>query len=861
MGALATKVRAKYPGAYDDLSDSALEAKITAKFPGTYDDLVTPQEPLRQATQAEQDKFVADEGSIGTRIRHNLPSRKTVADFVRPTLEGVGMGLGGVAGAFAAPETFGLSIPAGAAMGYAGGKGITDLIEGTPAKENLLQQFAATGNDVYTGAKMEATGMGVGKFVLEPGINAAAKLIRGGGPTNRATTKAAGLWDETHTAPNPELAMRQAATEAETQRVMGRIKGPDTPTSAPELQLTPGQATNNTRARLAEQSITAADNELSGVLTHNDAIVRGAAADNLTRTLGAGRELPAVADDMLTGEAQRTVLKNSITTSKQGVREAYGAVPEYPMPTDSFTTTAQALKGEFLHPEAQQALDTALTIFKSKPPTTKSLVAMDQYLSDEIRQAAKQGNDRVSKVLNMLKRGTEDGTLQGLKGDFAAMGEAAQVGDIALHQGKVVVPSRIKSEIDALTGQIKTAQSTGATLPEQNKHLFEYLAGKGEVVTQNVGISDTQYAKSLADRLAYLQRVKNVGAEYTPPAGGANQQVIENLQNGIASKQAILSDLQPAEDVAATYGAAHAKALAHFKQFGTDTIKSVASQGGQIGGGRLKLETIPARLFTQSGAKELVTALGPQQAAEQSRAHVTSLIVDKAGKADGTLDIQRAAAVIRQNRVALKTLGLTDHANQVMREQIPGAIRARLEAQGVDILGNPVMGAREAAKWAKQNAPAMRQAFGGGSKEIIAMQDFAKTMEILARRQNVTAVGGSTTFEKNSIENLFANAPKGSMGGRLWDALGTTLAGAGIGMLTGGSIGALEGGALGGMAKVGMNTVKQYQTDIAKELLKDAITNGETAKLLMDIARKGKVKPIDVHRAVKSLTGYVLTPQ
>jgi hypothetical protein len=36
---LAQRVRAKYPGIYDDLNDADLEAKVLAKHPGTYDDL------------------------------------------------------------------------------------------------------------------------------------------------------------------------------------------------------------------------------------------------------------------------------------------------------------------------------------------------------------------------------------------------------------------------------------------------------------------------------------------------------------------------------------------------------------------------------------------------------------------------------------------------------------------------------------------------------------------------------------------------------------------------------------------------------------------------------------------------------
>lgn len=51
---LAQRVRAKYPGAYDDLSDQQLEASVTAKFPGVYDDMArsTPADTRGLASRA-----------------------------------------------------------------------------------------------------------------------------------------------------------------------------------------------------------------------------------------------------------------------------------------------------------------------------------------------------------------------------------------------------------------------------------------------------------------------------------------------------------------------------------------------------------------------------------------------------------------------------------------------------------------------------------------------------------------------------------------------------------------------------------------------------------------------------------------
>lgn len=50
---LAQKIRAKYPGAYDDLSDQQLEQSVRAKFPGVYDDIpITPTDTRSMLSRA-----------------------------------------------------------------------------------------------------------------------------------------------------------------------------------------------------------------------------------------------------------------------------------------------------------------------------------------------------------------------------------------------------------------------------------------------------------------------------------------------------------------------------------------------------------------------------------------------------------------------------------------------------------------------------------------------------------------------------------------------------------------------------------------------------------------------------------------
>lgn len=60
---LAQKVRAKFPGAYDDLSDQQLESSVRAKFPGVYDDL--PSTPAaHEPSMLERMSAIADSNPI-----------------------------------------------------------------------------------------------------------------------------------------------------------------------------------------------------------------------------------------------------------------------------------------------------------------------------------------------------------------------------------------------------------------------------------------------------------------------------------------------------------------------------------------------------------------------------------------------------------------------------------------------------------------------------------------------------------------------------------------------------------------------------------------------------------------------------
>lgn len=167
---LAQLVRSKYPGAYDDLDDAALESKVIAAYPGVYDDL--PRSSGKRASAPSLAPF-------------NPPRMTVRPSFQKATSAGpmVGATVGGMAG----------GIP-GAALGGAAGRGYEDLIRHareipaavkdvavnlvnhpretlTGAAEGMAQGLADTGLAAGANAALEGAGAGAMKLLRTAGTS------------------------------------------------------------------------------------------------------------------------------------------------------------------------------------------------------------------------------------------------------------------------------------------------------------------------------------------------------------------------------------------------------------------------------------------------------------------------------------------------------------------------------------------------------------------------------------------------------------------------------------------------------------------------------------------------------------------
>lgn len=176
---LAQRIKAKYPGQYDDLADSELEAKIVAKYPGAYDDL--PRTQSAAVMVKGQPVSIDDYNQDPTQQTRQSTWTDTAIDW----LPAVGGAVGGLAG----------NVP-GAIVGgmvgqrlkhygeaYRGERPLPAL--GTAMKEVALQggvQGASEGAGQLIGKAMSAVAPRLMQSALKPGVKALARDMRAGAP-------------------------------------------------------------------------------------------------------------------------------------------------------------------------------------------------------------------------------------------------------------------------------------------------------------------------------------------------------------------------------------------------------------------------------------------------------------------------------------------------------------------------------------------------------------------------------------------------------------------------------------------------------------------------------------------------------
>lgn len=785
------------------------------------------------------------------RVKDALPSRKSVAKFARPVLEGTGAGVGavvGAAGGTAVAPGVGTAIGgvAGSALGFGMGSQIADIIEGPEATQvrqpfipgelsnpsyrprTVGEEVGHQVNKLKTGAELEMGGQVVGKVagtVANKLVGARAKGL----PLSdqRARYKAANEFSASQVS-TPASAENNAIRQKQTDTVLNRLNTTAKPT--------PGQASGNYKSAALEQSISATDKEFAEGLSYNDAELRRAATERLTGSLGRGQELPRVQPRDVTGAGIVKSIENAKAPVQTAERAAWAEVPDYPMPAENFVTTGRTVLSTPMPKGTKKVVKDMLDYAKGVPHTVEGLQSVERSIKSEISKASRAGDKETARILGKLK--------DSVTTDFTALGEAADRGDIMVSNGKVIMPSRLQSDIAMIDEQIAAQQASGGT-PDKQK-LMLAVKEKGGSFMPSTGMSDKAHLEKLT-----TEYKKFYPDQPVPMAGsteGGNK-VLNDLQTRRTQLQATLDAAKPAEDVAAAYSAAKRYSKEEkFDRFYRGAVSDVLKTGEQATGRQITNEQVPTRFFTRQGSKDLGVALmppkgmvnpeteevftlaermvaGKQAAAEQMMPHVTEQLISKTVDANtGVMNVPRAMAWVRQNNDVLHELGLTGSVQRVIKGQIPRAIETELEAKGVDIIGNPAMTALQARKMIKRMGPAVSKLYGEPAMQ--ALTDYGQMMEILGRNKNVSYAKGSTTAEKLSGTDMAANMAEKASG------LAAVIGGHGWVFSAAKNLvkGMFEG------------ALKNQRVEI-NAMLKEALTNPAAAEALMKIA---KAKPADV---------------
>jgi len=539
-------------GILDDLAAKHAAAPPAASSGGILDQLAAqhggtaPAGPRKTASD-----FLADEGTAGTRVRNwgkakgqslGTPTRKGVADAVRPILEGGGAVAGGIGGAAVGGLTGGVTIPlvgaipgatagtvAGSALGYATGNQLADMIEGVPNR-TATQQVGKTVNQLATGAGLEmggallAKGAGAlvqgGKNLIQRGaplspvrnrINAAQEFGDAAtGVNGNWKTTDPGFAERTTVTDSNRLAQVKQATRNRDDALFNRLNA-DRPGQRP-LQSSAGQREGGKllaleqKQRLKYKTRGTSDGAMpfDERVNLNSAVNADAALTRVGRQVGRGEAMPASEYASTTGERIVKSVQESEAQVAPEVKRLFNQ-PEfkYEMPRAEFDDALQTTLDSNLDETARKAVEGVATFAKNADKTAGGLKSIKETIDGRISQAIQSGDRAAASALQRVKQGVWD--------SFEAMGKSAEAGDVAIHEGRIIYPSKVRSQMATLDERIAAEQAAGAKP--------DLVAMRADMGTQPgmmkmTGESDAMYQARLT--AAYEKAGKPV-----PTVGGA----------------------------------------------------------------------------------------------------------------------------------------------------------------------------------------------------------------------------------------------------------------------------------------------------------------------------------------------------
>jgi hypothetical protein len=367
---LAQRIRAKYPGVYDDLADIELEEKVSAKFPGTYDDIPRTQATLTRERPAAGAPSALDAGHHPDSMVGGPAGAREIFGKRVPSIHELGpddvpsdaafLKRGPQVGAaIASGLTGGLAAIPMAALGGAGGAVARQQFQKGLHAPTVDEAKEAATEGAWEGGT-QAVGMGIGRGLDRAGriiygkaINANPSLVKQFGPGSRDAMARAGI--EEGIVPGT----RSAASRAEASAIRS---------GADARQVLNASPAAHANARVKMPAVAKGLDRLRAeVANRPTANVSNDAINQFEADFLASHPDPKSLDALL--------------TLKQGAQQE--ASTAYRAATADRMSTLNAEANEAIAKEAQRILESAAPATKALNFKTKSRIGLTRALEDE----------------------------------------------------------------------------------------------------------------------------------------------------------------------------------------------------------------------------------------------------------------------------------------------------------------------------------------------------------------------------------------------------------------------------------------------------------------------------------------------
>lgn len=766
--------------------------------------------------------------------------KQAVSTYGKPIMEAVGMVggsmIGGASGLLTGPAAP-YSVPAGAvaggSLGYAaaqqGGKILDDfLFDRQPESPAAAVQNA--GKDLATGAALEMGGQSIfplAKFMLQPAAKAVRQVATLPGTANAAKQQAAEILADYRTHSNSAFSPAEAKNMEATESLLQRL-------GITDVKPTLAQSSGGYKPAFLEQGRMAANEELAATLTANDSALADAARTNLVKRLPVAPPISAPLADQ-TGAGIVRSLKTAEAPLRETEEAAWNAISkDYAMTTTNIDRTLAELKDAPLANEIKGQVTAIEQFYNRTQKTVGDIREVQKDITQRINNARMAGNDNDARILGMVKKAFDQ--------DFKAMQTAAKRGDIADYNGKIVYPQTLNDDLARSTKALQEMEAAGS-VPDADA-VLKAIRAKGYPAMRSVGEDAASFNQRMAnDYRKYFNQEPPMIAD--PKTAGS----MATHQEKIARTKAILEGMKPADDVAAQIQEANAATIEKQRRFGRGQTADVLRYGGRDSGLKVDYEAVPVKYFSPSGAANLVKALGKPEAARLMSEHVTRSLENMAK--NGILDVKSASRFIDKNRGAIDALGLGKEADEIVKKQIPAAIRNRLDkvldvTLSTDRLGKQSNTMMEVRSIIKEFYPEIERYYGKGNDLSRALLDYHQMLQLLGRNKGVSYAGGSSTVEKFVAASK--TAPEGTLFRKIVDNLFSAGAGAGIGTLINPGVGTAVGLVTGTAAKGTSKIISEHHRLAVAKLLDEALASPEAAQFVNRVAKGHKPTAIEMEK-------------